>query len=803
MSSVAEASALPREWWEHIADRLHIWRQTHPAATRRWLRARSALAWLSLLWTLGLVAFWPILHLSGRAYLGGLWIAVSWFLLARTKTLSWSGYVRFFALCLPWSGLIGVVSTLLSRQTHSWIGVAVERGADAVGPAMAIAGIGEECLKLVPVALLVLLAPRRTARFAVVDWLLLGVASGTAFLTVEETLRRIALETGQAGWLTSLGLNLGADGLPNGWPRFGLLPLVPERVAMPSAFGLSIGPPVAWYAGHIIATGLLAALVGLAVAAWRQAKRHPNPAGRLLQLAAAATPLLMLWSMVADHAMLNANMTGSVCNQGGPISGLAADRTRIPWWLQWPWQVLGHGQGRYGIFFLAAFAALLVDAGRLIARPSALTGEPAPAWADHRATVATARLSSPTAKLLIPVAAVADRVTALAWTTARDWRDALIGFARDPGEPRRAALARGLTVLSVQRAARELAYEHTAGSVRPWRCRLTATVILTVFLGLTLLLAPHAAQGIGLYGCDWPWLAGIWHQIADWWNALPLSSKISLVIGALSLIALPYFSGGLGLYLLTAYGAADWAWQHRNALHTLRRSPRQAWTDFWNLTPTERLLETTGFALTFFPAGILGKRSVPVVRSAVRELRADSAAVRRDFSTILRYKADAYGPERWILGRKLNPFGEPALSQKVEIVDARNAVLGEIDKINLRAGAFIEDKSARGLNTINPRTGRPQQTAQRWANRQLYAKTKSRIVNILAADSTRGTEFGNEIVPKLDQITGIRKFIFHVDADTLEIRQAVFDVVRRLRAEYPDFSFEAVFGPAIKEGIRP
>lgn len=81
--------------------------------------------------------------------------------------------MRYFAACIPWSAAIGVVSALLAAGA----GVPVT----SAGPALAIAALTEEGLKLLPVALVALAAPRRASRFATVDWLLLGMASGTAF----------------------------------------------------------------------------------------------------------------------------------------------------------------------------------------------------------------------------------------------------------------------------------------------------------------------------------------------------------------------------------------------------------------------------------------------------------------------------------------------------------------------------------------------------------------------------------------------------------------------------------------------
>lgn len=249
----------PREWWQHLAVWRSRWLGTHPRAARALAVARTAVLAGSLLWLPGLWLFLPELRLGMRAYLGCLWVVVAWFTLARTKTLTWSGFLGFFALCVPWSIGIGLVTTVMAGQVPQIDMFAVTE----TGAQVAIAGVVEEAGKLMPVAVLVLLAPRRTARFATVDWFLLGLASGTAFLAVEESLRRTSLATGNVGFGSLLGLT--PDGvLPPGYVRFGLAP-VPTPM---SADGALLAPTtVAEFGGHAIMTALITGVVGLAVAA--------------------------------------------------------------------------------------------------------------------------------------------------------------------------------------------------------------------------------------------------------------------------------------------------------------------------------------------------------------------------------------------------------------------------------------------------------------------------------------------------------------------------------------------------------
>jgi RsiW-degrading membrane proteinase PrsW (M82 family) len=69
----------------------------------------------------------------------------------------------------------------------------------ALGPMAALAGVGEESAKLVPLAVLALVAAGRVRRFAVTDWLLLGFVSGLGFQAFEELTRRVTAHVTRPG----------------------------------------------------------------------------------------------------------------------------------------------------------------------------------------------------------------------------------------------------------------------------------------------------------------------------------------------------------------------------------------------------------------------------------------------------------------------------------------------------------------------------------------------------------------------------------------------------------------------------
>src|SRR5699024_9425332 len=144
---------------------------------------------LGLVWLLVVLVWFTNARSGLAAYVGSLWTLVCCVLVARTRTLSWGTCLRTFGLAVPWSVGVG----LMSRWLADLVFVTVEEGGNsgaevsgpasqAIGASVAIAGVTEEALKLVPVAVVAVLAARRARRFAVIDWLLLGVASGAAFM---------------------------------------------------------------------------------------------------------------------------------------------------------------------------------------------------------------------------------------------------------------------------------------------------------------------------------------------------------------------------------------------------------------------------------------------------------------------------------------------------------------------------------------------------------------------------------------------------------------------------------------------
>jgi len=243
------------------------------------------------------------------------------------------------------------------------------------------------------------------------------------------------------------------------------------------------------------------------------------------------------------------------------------------------------------------------------------------------------------------------------------------------------------------------------------------------------------------------------------------------------------------------YKEVEWLYQ-RNVVET------------YNITVGGEVITTTDE----HPFWIVGKGWVKSKKLAVgdvlttsdgKELAIEEIEVKKEHNTVYNFKVKDFHTYFvsnlgiWTHNRcDLTPEGTGDVKpvKEVEIVDKNGRPIGELDEIDLKNGVFYEDKTAKGLNIVNPKTGLPAQTPQQFADKQILDKTRKRIVNLKEAIATRSTKNGTPDVPSLDQIQNIRKFVFRLDGDTPELRQAVENSLNQLRKEFPDHTFEAIFG---------
>jgi hypothetical protein len=316
------------EWWELLRDRRAAWAQRHATLLKRLLVVRVALLVVALVW---LLVAWLFLDAARPAMLsvwfGAAWICVLWFLLLRTKTLSFAGYLRFFVLSTGWAVVVGV----LLREVAIAASPLAQEGGFATR--VAVASLGEEAFKLLPLLALVLAAPGRVRRFAVADWALLGLASGAGFLAAEEILRRLNVYAPQ---VSIFGERYDLDGAV----QFGLLGLDDSGVTR-----------LTWWPGHHVVTMLVTASVGIAIATWRASRRRERP----WRLGAAAAAVVLVaaafWSAVTTHAYYNLG------------SGTSPNILPAP--LRWWHAVTPDRFGATWMLVLAVIAILVVDGSRL------------------------------------------------------------------------------------------------------------------------------------------------------------------------------------------------------------------------------------------------------------------------------------------------------------------------------------------------------------------------------------------------------------------------------------------------------
>jgi len=494
-------------------------RTTRPGSLerRRGDAVRSLTGWialLALLVTTVLASGLPELRHGAVAAVGTAYLVLFWFVLARTKTLSWSFVTALVLLSAPWGVLVGVVGRMLAATLTE-----PPAGTLALEQVGVLAALSQQSLLLVPLLLLVLLFPGRARRLSVADWLLCGVVIGAGYQLAAALARPEA-----DSWLS---------GSPFAGPPPG---------------------PV----GQQVLTGLTAVGLGFAVAARRHANKSAlSLPGRLVWLIlATAWPVLLGWLAVSATAMANLNLV---------LEGDLADRP-VPGLLRLGWWVSGHGTALGWLLLAMLLLALMVDAGRL-RNAADLEPDPVPypfhpvraadAWAG-RATRWAGTSDSRS------VAAVVWAVATICSVFAYAGRDLGVVFAAvrrsgpGSGAARWTAIGRGraagVMVRWVRADAIALAADpNTAKAL--WRNRILASAGILLLVGV-------GVGGAWLWAGSLPsstvpdrvdgdlsaaaWFGGALAGFGSWWQ----QAGVGLRTGwTLQVVALPMF----------LLGAADWA----------------------------------------------------------------------------------------------------------------------------------------------------------------------------------------------------------------------------------------------------
>ncbi|SFI86992.1 Membrane proteinase PrsW, cleaves anti-sigma factor RsiW, M82 family [Paenibacillus sp. UNC496MF] len=659
----------------------------------------------------------------------------------------WSFYVvlQFWALCrgktLTWrqTALFVMAGALLVVPFTAFTVNAVHalaggRARDTWSQAV-LTPIVEEAWKLLPLGALLLFS-RRASALGLCDYALAGAASGAGFQLAEELSRRWT----NAGKLSDLyGYSytmLGGETIH--WDFFALFPGRFEESVLPSLMTVS----------HPVHTAMVALGVGAAV-------RFGAKRSRWLWL---LPVLLLLWAIL-DHAAYN--------GQGS-----------LPDWVMTVHAWTGSGYKTRAAFLLLLAAAVCYDY-----------------W-----TLNLVRRKLPLLPGELPVLNPFSELWGMVEALFRDRGSFAyrMGFYRQRRELAYLLLYGNAEALGREDAVRERTkrlYRAAAG------------------LG-AVLLAAGAAAGFAAWAqlhaavpsadaC----FACLFDSLQNWWDRLSGLEKGAIIVGALALgLLFLEFWPALGL-ALTIPGVAGSG--HEIAADI--RDPKRL------LTPENAIAAVAAIVLSRLPFGRaaewLGKKARGPLERLLKKLgrlgrkeepdmpggkppREDGGAHpdRGDGPDAGKEKdGDRDGDE----GGDRDDDAAPAAGngyREVEIVDQRGNPIGEFDEIDAERGIFYEDKTARGLDIVNPRTGLPTQTPQEFADKQILAKTRTRIHNLAAkAAGTRATAHGTPDVPSLERIRSIKHFVFRLDGDTPALRSAVENSLNALRAEFPDHTFQVLF----------
>ena len=549
---------------------------------------RAVATWFALLVLVVAVVVSPTLRTALGAWIGCLWLVVCWFALARAKTVSWALTSGVLATGMPLALLIAMVSL--------WVCSVAGVTPSDTAASIVVASVVEEVLKLTPLAVLALAAPGRVRRLLVSDWIVLGVAAGAAFETVEEVARRIALLTGSGSLLDSLLCPKGGARQVecNGATTYSLNPF--------SGAAGNVFP----YAGHAVVTGLVAGAIGLGIALWRRGRVHRGGYRAVLQVLALLVPLWTWWVAVVDHMGRNASDYVMWLQTGGEAPSWPIGATA---------SLTGHGHGRGVILLLMLALAWVIDSrtlwggGYVSFVESSNYGN---RWAPWRWRVWAGVPRNTFGRFLADGACLVS-VVGVEWRWA--WMTLMEAAAFR--EPRLL-----LTTPAKLRIAREEAArtELDPAPEQWWRVRLAGlcavvagVLVIALVPGFTQSMADSLGEGSA------HWLAGLLDALGAEWESLSWEQKLGLMLFAGAMILL---SGGtLGLAFEVGMGVATVLGSARGAA-ALMRDPQGTVTRYLSThTPAEIALDLATAALTTVAGGAASAMGGQVARGAYAATR--------------------------------------------------------------------------------------------------------------------------------------------------------------------------------------
>ncbi|SDX45542.1 Membrane proteinase PrsW, cleaves anti-sigma factor RsiW, M82 family [Marininema mesophilum] len=173
-------------------DRRERWVTRHTDLLRRIRKVYITLAWIFIPLAILAAIFFPQVREAFTQFLWSYYLLWQFWFLSRSKTLTWTGMARFFAVG-AW--IIAPLSALFLYGVHTLFAegsatIQADWSSVVVGPIM------EETIKLLPF-LLIFCFTRRSQTFSLTDYMLVGGATGVGFDFMEEMVRRwVATDSG-------------------------------------------------------------------------------------------------------------------------------------------------------------------------------------------------------------------------------------------------------------------------------------------------------------------------------------------------------------------------------------------------------------------------------------------------------------------------------------------------------------------------------------------------------------------------------------------------------------------------------
>ena len=586
----------PPEAWQRVQWAWQRWLSRHEGLARGLLRLSRISQRITIV--LLVVALLVVPRLAA-AMVPAIWMLAClgvMVLLSRTRTISWRAVSVMFSVSVPWALAVAKATELVAASG----GMTTSDD----GTSIALAAFVEEPGKLVPLAVVALVAPGRARRLAAVDWALLGYAAGAGFTAAEDGARRLAPQ----GMLASLlGGDKGLDYSLNAWTA-GSFRLW-NSDGLLGRFMAGGGPsPLA--VGHHVSTMTVAMAVGLGIVLWRTGR----PLGRVV---AWVLPAVALVQVVVDHAAYNASVASltsvSWLDSGDPVV----------YWLGAVWQASGRGNNAIAYSVVLFVLCLLADARRRL-RTGALgvTAGEAPRVPSVTAIGGPAFVRAPIeAVVALVVLSYSDLVV-----IARGYADRRMTRSQRMIEGR-------LTAAQVMEARRDAMAATTPG-VEPSARRVFAliTLVVSALIGLVCLwCGVVVAQAIGsslLFGdSDSGFFAGLLDELATWWDSLgPTGQLLVTALGVMLLMS----AGSTFALAMGAVGVLTWAAAHGHGLASFIRDPAAATSSYLsNVTAGQLAWDLFDFALTFIPGSVFGAGAHTIARTTARDMAASRSALRQ------------------------------------------------------------------------------------------------------------------------------------------------------------------------------